>query len=106
VLVALGLKKTLLYHAETLGLVPTTALVGGASLYLVALIAFRFRVIRRASRARSVCAIAILALIPLHSRIASLATVSLLAGAFVLLVTYEVIRYSDSRERIRGSIHG
>ncbi len=106
VLVALGLKKTLASHSESLGLVPTAALVGGASVYLLALVAFRFRIIHSVARARSVCAVAILVLVPLHSQIPSLAVLTILAGAFVLLVVYEVLRFSEARERIRTTPDG
>ena len=43
VLLALGLKKTLEHTDEELELVPATALLGGTALYLLAHVAFRWR---------------------------------------------------------------
>lgn len=106
ILVALGLKTTLAHHDEALGLVATTALVGGASLYLAGLLAFRWRHIRVLGRARSVCAAGILVLIPLHSTISALAMLVALATAFVALVAFETVRYTESRTRIRASLNG
>ncbi|MFN8224598.1 MAG: low temperature requirement protein A, partial [Gaiellales bacterium] len=103
VLVALGLKKTLAHHTESLELVPAVALVGGATAFLLALVAFRLRVVRSVARARLVCGVAVLAIIPLHDRVASLATLALLAAALIALVAFEVVRYSTLRSAIRGS---
>jgi low temperature requirement protein LtrA len=47
-LVAVGLKKTLGHVGDPLGLVPATAMLGGAALYLLAHVAFRWRNIHTA----------------------------------------------------------
>ena len=57
VLVALGLKKTLGDVDDPLKLVPAVALMGGAALYLLAHVAFRWRNIHRFSTQRLVCAV-------------------------------------------------
>jgi len=106
ILVALGLKTTIAHHDEELGLVAATALVGGASTYLAGLLGFRWRSIHAVGRARLVCAVGVLVLIPLHSAISSLALLGVLAAAFVALVTFEALRYADTRSRIRASAHG
>ena len=51
VLVALGLEKTLGTSTRTCTLVPAAALLGGAALYLLAHVAFRWRNVHRFSTA-------------------------------------------------------
>ncbi len=105
VLVALGLKKTLNHAGDPLDLVPTVALVGGVSLFLLAIVAFKARSIRIVNRERVIVGLAVLALIPLGERIPSLATLALLTAAVIALIGYEATRFSDSRERVRATLH-
>jgi low temperature requirement protein LtrA len=102
VLLALGLKKTLAHVSDPLELVPATALVGGVSLYLLALVAFRLRNVRTLGRQRLGCAVVVLFLIPLAEHIPSLATLSLLTAMTAGLVAYEAIRFSETRGRVRA----
>ena len=105
VLVALGLKKTLAHAGDSLEIVPTVALVGGVSVFLLSLVAFKVRTIGIVSRERLATAIVILALIPLGERLPSLATLALLTTAVIALIGYEATRFSESRERIRATLH-
>jgi low temperature requirement protein LtrA len=105
VLVALGLKKTLNHAGDPLDLVPAAALVGGVSVYLLAIVAFKARSLRIVSRDRLVAGLAVLVLIPLGVRIPSLATLALLTAAVIALIGYEATRFSESRGQIRATLH-
>jgi low temperature requirement protein LtrA len=107
VLLALGLKKTLEHTDEALKLVPATALLGGAALYLLAHVAFRWRNIHTLNRQRLVMAIVLPLLIPLAVEVPALAALAILAALLVGLVAYEVTRFGEARERLRRRLlHG
>ncbi len=104
VLVALGMKKTLGDTGDPLKLVPAVAMLGGASLYLLAHVAFRLRNIRTLNRPRLVTAGLLLAFIPVATEIPALTTLAIVSAGFVALVTYETLRYAEMRERIRHQL--
>jgi low temperature requirement protein LtrA len=104
VLVALGFKKTLGDVGEPLKLVPAAALLGGAALYLLAHVAFRWRNIHTLNRQRLVVAGLLVAFLPAAVQLPSLATVSILAAALAGLVAYETIRFGELRERLRRQL--
>jgi low temperature requirement protein LtrA len=106
VLLALGLKKTLGDVEDPLALVPATALLGGTALYLLAHVAFRLRNLGTLNPQRLVCAIALVALLPLAVELPSLATLGILAGVLGALVGYEAFRFSEARDRVRHEIAG
>jgi low temperature requirement protein LtrA len=101
VLVALGMKKTLGHTGEALELVPAVALLGGASVYLLAHVLFRWRNIHTLNRQRLAVAVVLLPLIALAVEIASLAALALLAAILCGLVAYEAIHFGEARERLR-----
>jgi low temperature requirement protein LtrA len=100
-LLAVGMKMTLEHIGDPLALVPATALLGGTALYLLAHVAFRMRNVHSLSGRRLVCALVLLALIPLGVTLPALATLGILAGLLVALISYEALRYADARERVR-----
>jgi low temperature requirement protein LtrA len=104
VLVALGMKKTLLHVEDPLKAVPAFALLGGAAIYLLGHVAFRYRGGRTLSRRRLVLAIVLLALVPVAVHLAALATVGILAALLVALIAYETHSYGDARARIRHEL--
>jgi low temperature requirement protein LtrA len=104
VLIALGLKKTLGHVEEPLKVVPAAALMGGSALYLLAHVAFRWRNVHTLAPHRLGCAVLLLALVPVAVAIPSLAALALLAVVLVLLIVYEVIRFSDARDRVRHQL--
>ncbi len=104
VLVALGMKKTLGDTADPLKLVPAVALLGGAAMYLLAHVAFRWRNIHTLNRQRLVVAGLLVAFIPLAVELPALATAAILAGVSVALVAYETIRFGEARERLRRKL--
>ncbi len=102
-LLAVGEKLTLGHVGDPLKLVPTAALLGGAALYLLGHVAFRLRQVHTLSGRRLVCAIALLALVPVTVElgISSLATLGILAAALSALIVYEALRFAEVRERVR-----
>jgi low temperature requirement protein LtrA len=102
-LLAVGLKLTLEGVGAPLKLVPTVALLGGAALYLLAHVAFRLRNMHTLSRRRLVCALVLIALVPVTVAlgISSLAALSVLAVTLTALILYEVLRYAEARDRVR-----
>jgi len=105
-LVALGLKKTLAHVGGPLGLVPAAAMLGGAALYLLAHVAFRWRNVRRFSRDRLLCAALLLALLALEAQLKppSLATLASLAVLLAALNLYEAAHFAELRDRIRHQL--
>ena len=107
VLLALGLKKTLEHTEDALKLVPATAMLGGAALYLLAHVAFRWRNIHTLNRQRLVLACVLPLLIPVAVEVPALAALGGLAAILVGLVAYEVKRFGEARERLRRRLlHG
>jgi low temperature requirement protein LtrA len=102
-LLAVGLKRTLGNVEDPLKLVPTAALLGGAALYLLAHVAFRLRNMHTLSGRRLVCAVALIALVPITVALgtSSLVALGALAATLTALILYEVLRYADARERVR-----
>ena len=104
VLVALGMKKTLEHVEDPLKLVPAVALLGGAAVYLLAHVAFRWRNIHTLNRQRLACAVLLVALIPLGVELPSLATLALLAAILAALVAFEALHFAEARERLRNKL--
>ncbi|MDQ6927098.1 MAG: low temperature requirement protein A [Actinomycetota bacterium] len=105
VLVALGLKQTLLHLDGPLALVPAVALIGGVALYLLSHVAFRFRNFRTINKERLIVALVLLALLPLGTEVSALASLAVCAGLLCLMITYEAVRFSEARNRVRHELH-
>ena len=101
ILFAIGVKRTLLHVSLHLHPVIAVALCGGVALYLVALSAFKRRNIGSFNRQRLVVAAVLCCLIPATSRIPALAALGIVTAAACGLIAFELIRYSETRERIR-----
>ena len=104
VLLALGMKKTLGDVGEPLKLVPAVAMLGGTATYLLAHVAFRLRNVHTLSKQRLVCALALMALIPLALELPALATLAILAALLSALIAFEAVRFSEARDRIRHEL--
>jgi low temperature requirement protein LtrA len=104
VLLALGLKKSLEHVGDPLKVVPSAALLGGLALYLLAHVAFRWRNVHRFSVQRLVCAIVLVALIPLAVEIPALATMAVAAAILAALIVYESVRFAELRDRLRHQL--
>jgi low temperature requirement protein LtrA len=113
IVVSLGLKKILGYvggqngHSLTDRLygVPLVALYGGVALYLLALVAFKFRTIGAVSRVRLAVAVLLPALIPLVARLPALVTLALLVVVLAALIDYETRAYAEQRDQVRHQPH-
>ncbi len=104
VLVALGMKKTLAHVEDPLKLVPAFALLGGAALYLLAHVAFRYRHIHTLNTRRLGCAVVLLALVPAAVELPAIAALGILVAVLVTLIAVETNSYGESRSRIRHEI--
>ena len=105
VLVALGLKKTLVDIDSPLKVIVSVALFGGLALYLLAHIAFRLRNTRTLNVQRLVAAVVLILLIPAGATLPALVSLGLAVAVLVVLVSYETIRFRDARHRIRFHEH-
>jgi low temperature requirement protein LtrA len=103
-LIAVGLKRTIGHVDEPLNLVTATSLLGGAAMYLLAHVAFRLRNMHTMSVRRLVCALVLLALLPVATTLSALLTLAILAALLAALIVYEALRYADSRDRIRHQL--
>lgn len=109
VLVALGLKKVLQYVGDTghhelgdpLTGIGLYALFGGVALYLLAHVAFKYRMIKVFSVQRLIAGVALLAAIPLAARVPALAALGMLAAMTVALIAFETARFAAERDIIR-----
>lgn len=101
VLVALGLKKTLLDVDAPLKTLAVIALFGGLAMYLLAHVAFRLRNTGTINTQRLITAVLLLVLIPVAMAVPALAALSIATAVIVLLVVYETVRFRDVRHRIR-----
>jgi low temperature requirement protein LtrA len=106
VLAALGLKTTLAHVGGALDTVPAVALVGGVGLYLLAHVAFRWRLFGSLGRERLVAGLVVLALFPVAVELPALATISLVLAVLCALIAYEVTRFAATRERVREELAG
>ena len=101
VLVALGLKKTIGDVSEPLETVPAFALAGGLGIYLLALVAFRYRHVRTTNRHRLALGVAMFALIPLVVEIPALVAVLVVTVPLWVMIVYETIGYGEGRTQLR-----
>ena len=109
IFIALGLKKALEYVADTenhdlgdpLTGVPLLAMCVGVAVYLLAHVAFRWRNVHTWNTHRTVAAVVLLAVVPVGWQVPALASLGLVAGVLVALVTYEVVRFGEAREQVR-----
>ena len=101
VVFAIGVKRTLIELNAHLAVVPAAALCGGVAAYLLALSAFKRRNVGSFNRPRLVGAVVLLALIPVASAVPALLELGLVALAVWGLLAFELVRYTDSRQRIR-----
>jgi low temperature requirement protein LtrA len=101
VLVAFGMKVTIGHHGDELAYVPASALLGGLSLYLLGLVAFRYRHVRTLNRHRFGLALVLLFLIPVATAVPALVA---LAAAVLLvwaMIAYEHRGYGPGRQDLR-----
>ena len=108
VLVALGLKKALLYIADTANHspgeavhgVPIWALTGGLGLYLVALSSLRRRNLGSWNFQRLVVAALLIAATPLLEHVPALALLAVVAVTVLGLITFERLNFAEFRRGV------
>jgi low temperature requirement protein LtrA len=101
ILFALGLKKTIGDPESSLEDVPAFALLGGVAIYLLGLVAFRWRHVHTLNRRRFGLAILLFALIPAALEIPALAILALVSILIWTMIVYETIGYGEARSRVR-----
>jgi low temperature requirement protein LtrA len=101
ILLALGLKKGIGHPTDPLEDVPAFALVGGVAVYLLGLVAFRYRHIHTVNRRRSAVALLLFALYPLATEVSALAMLALLNVLLWTMVGIETRSYGEGRDEVR-----
>jgi low temperature requirement protein LtrA len=101
VIFAFGVKTTLAHVHAHLHTVPAVALCGGVALYLLALSAFKRRNVGSFNNPRLVAATALTLLVAAATALPALLSLALVVATTCALITYEVFRYAELRDRIR-----
>jgi low temperature requirement protein LtrA len=101
VLIAVGMKKTLLHVDEPLATVPSVALFGGVAAYYAGHVGFRLRNVHTLNRQRLVALFVCLALIPLGTEVDAIVALALACLVTSSVIAYEALRYAEARSRIR-----
>jgi low temperature requirement protein LtrA len=104
VLVALGLKKTLSDVGGELDDVIAFALLGGGALYLLALVAHRYRNVHTVNTHRLVSAVLLVVLVPVATQAPALVVVAALAAVLWGLIVLESRRHVGARARARREL--
>jgi low temperature requirement protein LtrA len=105
ILLALGLKKTLGHPEDELDTVPAVALLGGVALYLLGLVAFRYRHVRTINQRRLTLAVVLLALIPLALELPALGTLAIAVALIWVMIVFETRSYGEGRDQVRHGGH-
>jgi low temperature requirement protein LtrA len=101
ILAALGLKKTIGHVDDQLDVVPAFALLAGVALYLLGLVAFRYRHVRSINWRRLALIVILLALLPAATVLPALAVLAIVAALLWTLVTVETQGYGEGRDAVR-----
>jgi low temperature requirement protein LtrA len=108
VLMAYGMKVTIGHHDEDLHDVPAFALLGGLAVYLLGLVAFRYRHVRTLNRHRLGLAIVLLFLVPVATQVAALISLAFAVVLIWAMIVFEHRRYGPGRVQLRreaGAAH-
>jgi low temperature requirement protein LtrA len=101
VLMAFGMKVTIGHHDENLHEVPAFALLGGLAIYLLGLVAFRWRHVHSLNRHRLGLAAVLLFLIPVATAVPALTSVAVAVVLIWAMIVYEHRGYGPRREELR-----
>jgi low temperature requirement protein LtrA len=101
VLLALGLKKTIGHFGDHLHPETAFALLGGVAVYLIGLVAFRYRHIHTVNRRRLGLAVVLLLLVPVATEVPALLTLAVANVLIWALIAYETRSYGEARARLR-----
>jgi low temperature requirement protein LtrA len=103
-LFALGVEQVVGHVDEALEAPAAAALFGGLALYLLGHVAFKVRAMGGIPRARLVVAIVCVAVLPLGLELRALAALAVVTALAVALIAYEVIRFRETRARVRLAV--
>ena len=101
ILLALGLKKGIGHPTEALDDVPAFALVGGVAIYLLGLVAFRYRHIHTVNWQRFGIAMLLFALFPVATALSALVMLVALNLLLWTMIAYETRGYGEGRDEVR-----
>jgi low temperature requirement protein LtrA len=101
VLIALGMKVTIGHATEHLHDVPAFALLGGVAIYLLGLVAFRYRHIQTLNRHRLGLAIVLLLLVPVATAVPALISLAVAVVLIWTMIAYEHRGYGPDRDALR-----
>jgi low temperature requirement protein LtrA len=101
VLTAFGMKATIGHYGDPLAAVPAFALLGGTAVYLLGLVAFRYRHVHSINRRRLGLAIVLLILVPVATSVSALISLAVVVVLTWLLVAYEHRGYGPRRDELR-----
>jgi low temperature requirement protein LtrA len=101
ILAALGLKKTLGDVDDPLDTVPAFALLGGVAVYLLGLVALRFRHVKSVNWRRLGLALILVALLPAATELPALGTLAIVGALLWGLIVVETRGYGEDRARVR-----
>jgi low temperature requirement protein LtrA len=101
VLTAFGLKTVIAHTDAQLDWVTAFALLGGIALYLLGLVAFRYRHNRTLNRKKLMLVPILLVLIPVATAIPALLTQAIAVALLAALISFEHAGYDERRDRLR-----
>jgi low temperature requirement protein LtrA len=101
VLAALGLKLTIGHFGDHLHTVPAFALLGGVAVYLLGLVAFRYRHVHSVNRRRLGLAIVLLILVPVATEVPALIALAVANTLLWAMIVYETRMYGEGRQELR-----
>ena len=101
ILLALGLKKAIGHPTDPLEDVPAFALVGGVAVYLLGLVAFRYRHIQTVNGHRLGLALLLFALFPVATEVSALVMLGLLNVLLWTMIAFETRGYGEGRAEVR-----
>jgi low temperature requirement protein LtrA len=101
VLVALGLKVTIAHAGEHLHAAPAFALLGGIAVYLLGLVAFRYRHVHTINRQRLGLAVVLLILVPVATAVPAVVSLAVAVVLIWAMILFEHRSYGEGRVRLR-----
>jgi low temperature requirement protein LtrA len=101
VLMAFGLKVTIGHTGDHLHDVAAFALLGGVAVYLLGLVAFRYRHVRTVNRRRLGLAIVLLILVPVATAMPALISLAVAVVLIWVMIAYEHRSYGPGRAELR-----
>jgi low temperature requirement protein LtrA len=104
VLAAFGLKTTIAHDGDHLHAVPAFALLGGVAIYLLGLVAFRYRHVQTINRQRLGLAIVLLILVPVATAMPALISLAVVVVLIWAMIAYEHHGYDERRDRLRHEV--